>query len=207
MAELSQLTFIASEAIVVMGLWVLAKITNGQTRLQMTPGNSRTWKPLYEVREASWKRKRQGIVLLSTGELKWKNKSVPEFMDGAQRVQSKAVRFSGRTCSSPKCYIRSGEVTGREDKSWCFNNPISKRMQMQMRRCYILLWTFVVENDNVFMWIMYFIGLCVVFASMSAITVKNRKQGQKFETCMHKQTICDTFWDKRGNGNVTCTGF
>lgn len=37
MAELSQLGFIAYEVIVVTGLWVVATITNGLMRLQMTP--------------------------------------------------------------------------------------------------------------------------------------------------------------------------
>lgn len=96
MAELSQLSFIACKVIAVTGLRVVATITNGLMRLRMTRSNNMTWKPLCEVREASWKRKRQGDRLLSTRELKWKNKSVLEFMEGAQRVQSKAMRFSGR---------------------------------------------------------------------------------------------------------------
>lgn len=55
-------------------------------------------------------------------------------------------------------------------------------------------------SDKVFVLIIYFICRFVVFASMSAITVKNRKRGQKFETFTHKQTICDTFWDKEAMG-------
>lgn len=184
MAELSQLTFIASGAIVVTGLLVVATIPNGLTRLQMTPGTNRTWKPLYEVREASWKRKRQGIILLSTGELKWKNKSVPEFMGGAQRVHSKVTSDLGRW------------KVGKTKVDASTSSASKFKCAAVAFRCRHLSWKMSKCSCQ----------SCILSAYVWFL-LENRKQGQKFETRTPKQTICDTFWDKTGNGNVTCTGF
>lgn len=58
-------------------------------------------RPLCEVEEASWKQKMQRDRLLSTGEQKWKNKSVPEHMVGGQRVWSRGIWLTGSLVLRP----------------------------------------------------------------------------------------------------------
>lgn len=167
MAELSQLSFIACEVIAVTGLWVVATIANGLMRLQMTRSNNMTWKPLYEVREASWKRKRQGIVYYP-----------PENLNGRTN-QCLNSRTEPSVFSRRRCGSQEGNSSRRQQLMLQFH-----KQTINAFCCRYLSWKM---SDKVFVLIIYFICRFVVFASMS--TVKNRKQGHKFETFTHKQTI------------------
>lgn len=101
MAQLRQLGFTTCRGIVGTGLWVVTMIANRLMKLQMTRWNNLIWRPLCKVGGARWKQKRQRIIYDPPENLQWKNKWVFEWMAWAQRVELRAMWFSGSFVHHP----------------------------------------------------------------------------------------------------------